>query len=219
MVYVSFDRLNFRVHQSLNSKQMSNFWNERYSDKAYVYGETPNVFFAEQLGLLAPGIIVLPCEGEGRNAVFAAMLGWQVNAFDTSDAGKAKALQLAEKKSVVIDYLVEDAVAATYPDNSIDVVAFIYAHFPPAIRKQIHQKAIGWLKPGGRIILEAFNPDQLNNESGGPKDLAMLYSKGILNEDFELMNMVLMETLQAELNEGKFHEGIADIVRFVGVKI
>jgi len=197
---------------------MSDFWNERFSIKEYVYGESPNVFFAEQLGRLKSGSIVLPCEGEGRNAVYAAALGWQVNAFDSSEAGKVKALQLAEKKSVVIDYIVENAVAATYPENSVDVVAFIYAHFPPAIRKQIHQKAIGWLKPGGVIILEAFNPKQLNNQSGGPEDLPRLYSEEILKEDFESLKAEMMKSLQTELKEGKFHQGVADIIRFVGVK-
>ena len=198
---------------------MSNFWNERFGSTAYVYGENPNVFFAEQLDWLKPGVMVLPCEGEGRNAVFAAGLGWHVNAFDSSEAGKLKALQLAERNSVVIDYVTADAVAAAYPENSVDVVAFIYAHFPPAIRKPIHQKAIGWLKPGGIIILEAFNPKQLNNQSGGPKDLSMLYTEAILNDDFASLKVEIMQTIQTELSEGKFHEGVADVIRFVGVKI
>ncbi len=198
---------------------MSDFWNERYSNTEYVYGENPNVFFAEQLAGLTAGSIVLPCEGEGRNAVFAATLGWQVNAFDSSETGKVKALQLAQKKSVVITYKVEDAVTATYPENSLDVVAFIFAHFPSDIRKQVHQKAIGWLKPGGVIILEAFNPKQLNNQAGGPKDLSMLYTEEILKDDFGLLKLEILQSLQTELNEGKFHQGVADLIRFVGVKI
>lgn len=57
---------------------MSNTWNERYSEKEYVYGEDPNVFFAQKLGRLSPGIIILPYEGEGRNAVYAASQAWNV---------------------------------------------------------------------------------------------------------------------------------------------
>jgi hypothetical protein len=119
-----------------------NFWNERYSEKEYVYGEEPNVFFAEQVKNIKPGKIILPCEGEGRNAVYAASLGWEVNAFDSSEAGKIKALQLAAVKGVSINYTVYDANTITYAENSVDIVAFIYAHFPATIRKQIHQKAI-----------------------------------------------------------------------------
>lgn len=198
---------------------MSDFWNERYSEKEYVYGETPNVFFATQLNALQPGTIILPCEGEGRNSVYAAAKGWKVNAFDSSEAGKIKALQLAYKRNVVINYAINDATVINCPENSADVVAFIYAHFPLAIRQQIHRKAIQWLKPGGKIIIEAFNAGQLKNNSGGPKELSMLYTEAILKEDFPDLKIELLQTAQTVLSEGKYHEGIADIIQFIGVKI
>jgi len=197
---------------------MTNIWNERYSKEEYVYGEEPNVFFAMQLNKLQNGIIILPCEGEGRNAVYAASQGWIVKAFDSSDAGKTKAMQLASNKGVTIDYEIADAVTVNYPESSVEAVAFIYAHFPQAIRKQIHQKAISWLKPGGKIIIEAFNPAQLQNTSGGPKDVSMLYTEEFLRGDFQGLNIELMQTLQTTLQEGKYHQGKADIIRFVGSK-
>jgi hypothetical protein len=197
---------------------MTNIWNERYSKEEYVYGEEPNVFFAAQLNKLKQGTVILPCEGEGRNAVYAASQGWIVKAFDSSEAGKAKALQLAVKKGVSIDYEIADAIFINYPESSVDVVAFIYAHFPPAIRKTVHQKAIGWLKPGGKIIIEAFNPAQLQNTSGGPKEVTMLYTEEIIRADFQGLNIELIETLQTTLQEGKYHQGKADIIRFVGSK-
>ncbi len=92
---------------------MINFWDERYSEKDYVFGEAPNVFFVDQLAGMKPGTIILPGEGEGRNAVYAASLGWKVHAFDSSTAGKSKALQLAHRKGVIIDYAIIDAEAAT----------------------------------------------------------------------------------------------------------
>jgi SAM-dependent methyltransferase len=197
---------------------MKNFWNDLYSEKGYAYGEAPNVFFAEQLTSLKAGNIILPAEGEGRNAVFAASLGWKVNAFDTSDAARSKAILLAEKKGVTINYTVDDAVSILYPDNSADVVAFIFAHFPHSVRKQIHQKAIHWLKPGGKIILEAFNPKQLNNHSGGPKELSMLYTEDMIRNDFGGLEIELLQSVRTKLNEGKYHEGIADVIQFIGTK-
>jgi len=197
---------------------MSSFWNERYREEGYAYGEEPNVFFAEQIDKLKQGVIVLPCEGEGRNAVYAASKGWEVNAFDMSVAGKSKALQLANRQNVRLSYTIEDATKVAYPLGSIDVVAFIYAHFPVTIRKQIHKKAITWLKLGGRIILEAFNPEQLQNTSGGPKDVTMLYTEEMLLGDFAELEIELIETIQIALTEGKYHQGKAEIIRFVGVK-
>ncbi len=198
---------------------MNNFWNERYSEKEYAYGEEPNLFFATQLSQLEKGTLMLPCEGEGRNAVYAAGLGWKAYAFDASEAGKTKALQLADKKEVHIDYTVEDANKVIYPENSMDVIAFIYAHFPPASRKLIHQRAVNWLKPGGKIIIEAFNPQQLQNTSGGPKDLSMLYTEEMIKEDFEGLKIEILQAVQTELREGKYHAGLADIIQYVGIKI
>jgi SAM-dependent methyltransferase len=197
---------------------MKNFWNERYSEKEFVYGEDPNEFFAEQISKLQAGKMILPAEGEGRNAVFAASLGWKVSAFDTSDAGKTKAILLADKKGVTIDYIVDDAVSIFHSYNSTDVVAFIFAHFPPSVRKLIHQKASQWLKPGGKIILEAFNPNQLNNHSGGPKELSMLYTEEMIRNDFEGLDIEILQSVRTRLNEGKYHEGIADVIQFVGTK-
>jgi len=197
---------------------MKEFWNERYRNTQYVYGKKPNVFFAQQLEKLAPGTLILPCEGEGRNAVYAAKQGWKTNAFDYSQEAKAKALQLANNMQVDIRFDVIDVNDAEYPNNSADVVAFIYTHFPENTRTRIHQKAIKWLKPGGKIILEAFTPLQLNNSSGGPKDASMLYTTDMMKNDFKTMDIELLVETQTELSEGEFHEGNADILRMVAVK-
>src|SRR5688572_28635163 len=81
-------------------------WNDRYSKDEYAYGERPNNFLKEQLEKIKVGSILFPAEGEGRNAVFAATLGWNVSAFDISAEGKNKALRLAETHKVTIDYQV-----------------------------------------------------------------------------------------------------------------
>ncbi len=206
-------------HGDYNMLFMKDFWNNRYAEQEYAYGEAPNKFFAEQLLLLKPGTIILPCEGEGRNGVYAAANGWEVNAFDTSEAGRTKAVELAKKAGVIINYAIEDAAIVSYPEKSADAVAFIYAHFAPNVRKTIHQKAIGWLKPGGKIILEAFTPAQLQNTSGGPGDISMLYTEDIIREDFKELESAYIQTLQTILNEGKYHEGVAAIIRFVGIKM
>ncbi len=198
--------------------QRDAFWNQRYQSATYVYGEEPNDFFASQIVDIQPGNIIFPCEGEGRNAVYAARLGWNVQAFDGSLEGQKKAFLLASKNKVSIDYLVTDASIVVYPEASVDMVVFIYAHFAPDIRKSIHQKAIQWLKPGGRIILEAFNPNQVYNQSGGPKDPAMLYTHEMVTQDFEGLETKWIETIQKELKEGPFHNGLADVIQYVGIK-
>lgn len=198
---------------------MSLHWDERYNRKEYVYGSTPNVFFENQLTDLKPGVILLPCEGEGRNALFAAQSNWNVVAFDSSEVGKNKAMALAAQNNVSYDYQILDVNEANFEPESFDVIALIYAHFKPMLRSKFHGTLQRWLKPGGKIILEAFNPEQLNYNSGGPKDLDMLYSTDILYKDFEGMKIELIETSTIVLDEGAFHQGDAAVIRFVAQKV
>ena len=51
-------------------------WNDRFREKEFAYGTQPNTFLKEQIQKLVPGTILFGAEGEGRNAVYAAKLGW-----------------------------------------------------------------------------------------------------------------------------------------------
>ena len=194
------------------------FWNARYSEEGFAYGQTPNEFFKEQIDKLPVGKILFPCEGEGRNAAYAAALGWEVQAFDISDVGKQKAIDLAASFNAKINYEICNVADANFENNTFDAVVIIYSHLPETLRIELHGKIKNWLKPGGTVILEAYNPLQLNNNSGGPKDLDMLYSIETLMSDFHGIHFEILEEKQVELNEGKYHIGIADVVRFVGRK-
>lgn len=70
---------------------MKEFWNERYSQSNFAYGELPNEYLKEKLKSVPVGKILFACEGEGRNTVYASKLGWDSFAFDQSREGKNKA--------------------------------------------------------------------------------------------------------------------------------
>ena len=196
------------------------FWNERYLNHESVYGDLPNVFFKQCMDNLPPGKLLLPAEGEGRNAVYAALMGWDVTAFDYSHVGRGKALKLSENRQVKITYNVTDFLSFETAPASMDAVALIYAHMPAEIRQRFHHKIATWVKPGGHSILEAFNPLQLGLNSGGPKELSMLYTPEMLTADFpaEYWDVGILETLETELNEGPFHQGRAQIIRLLARK-
>ena len=71
-------------------------WNERYSNEAYAYGQDPNDFLKQELKKISPAKILFPAEGEGRKALFAASLGWEVAAFDISQQGKNQAMEFGQ---------------------------------------------------------------------------------------------------------------------------
>lgn len=197
---------------------MKEFWNKRYAEPAFVYGTSPNEFFKQQLDQLTPGTLLLPAEGEGRNAAYAASKGWDVTACDYSDSGKQKAEQLAEKMDVSFDYRVADFGELIVAGNHFDCVGLIYAHFNPDTRAGFHKKIVNSLKPGGVILLEAFSKEQLGKSSGGPKDLDTLFSEEVLRSDFAELSSVEIWQEEVGLDEGEHHRGHASVIRMVGRK-
>jgi|AntRauTorckE6833_2_1112554.scaffolds.fasta_scaffold00763_15 SAM-dependent methyltransferase len=198
---------------------MKDFWNERYSEAKYVYGIKPNQFFREQLDPLEPGKIILPAEGEGRNAVYAAQKGWDVQAVDYSESGKEKALKLASDKEVEINYDLSDLGKYEFGEEKYDAAAFIYVHLPRSIIKDVYKNVIRSLKPGAKIIVEVYSVNQIGRESGGPKDERVLYTEEKLRDLLSGTNIEWMEEMEVELNEGKYHIGKAMVFRAVARKI
>jgi len=197
---------------------MGQFWDDRYSTSQYIYGKEPNGFFSTELSKREPGRILLPGEGEGRNAVYAALSGWQVDAFDQSRVGRDKALAFASALGVEINYracLIEEF---PFQANFYDVVGLTFFHAHGPDRYKLHNQVIKTLLPGGTVILEAFHKEQLGKNTGGPGSLEMLFDEEMILSDFAGLEPVLLEKQMVTLNEGPFHQGEASVIRFTGVK-
>jgi hypothetical protein len=203
---------------------MKQMWDNRYAAEPYAYGTEPNVFLKEKLAQYAlSGKLLMPAEGEGRNAVYAASQNIAVFAFDISEKGRAKAIKLANEHQVEINYNVGDFLKMDYIDNSFDGAALIYAHFPLPLLSVYHQKISHLIKPGGLVILEGFSKNNLplreaNPDVGGPNNVEMLFSKNSILDDFPNFEVLELEEATVDLKEGLYHNGKAKVIRFVGRK-
>lgn len=195
---------------------MKHKWDDRYASNEYVYGIHPNLFFKDKIENLKPGKILFPAEGEGRNAVFAATLGWEVSAFDYSHQAYKKALQLSTINRVSIDYSVCNIEESDYEKESFDAIALIYMH--TTNRQVNHRHLLQFLKPGGVVILEAFSKEQIKYKTGGPKEVSKLFSIAELENDFVEMKELSIWQETVVLNEGDLHFGEAAILRLFGKK-
>ena len=203
---------------------MKDLWNARYKSQEFVYGKRPNQFFKDTLDKFnLTGEILLPAEGEGRNAVYAAQKGLSVYAFDISIEGRNKALKLAQEKNVRIRYEVGEITHLALEDHRFDVAALIFAHLPPRIRLGFHREIARLIKPGGIIMLEGFSKNNLKNRLenpviGGPNKVEMLFSEDEIRHDFREFEIIELQEVNVELKEGHTHNGFGNVIRFVGRK-
>ena len=198
---------------------MQEQWNERYSKNDYHYGKEPNNFLKEELPKLAPGKILFIGEGEGRNAVYAAKLGWDVDAIDFSEEGKRKAEKLAEEFGVNINYEIQDFADFVPKENAYDAVGIFFIHLDENLREELFKKLIDSLKRNGKVLFECFEKEQIGNTTGGPKNEELLYSlEDVVNEFIDL-DFEKLSKEKVVLSEGPGHSGPAIVIRFIGVKL
>lgn len=197
----------------------SAFWNDRYQDEKYIYGQHPNVFLRDNANLFQNGDTVLTlAEGEGRNAVFLAQKGCKVRGVDFSRAGRAKTLKLAQKQEVTVDYDVADLTQYYMGNAKWDGIVSIFCHLSESNRSALYQSIEQALKPGGILLLESYNKKQLEFNTGGPKELSHLLSLHELEKAFKNFEMIVAQDVEREIVEGHCHNGMSSVTQFIARK-
>jgi len=140
-------------------------WDERFRGKGFAFGKEPNPFLKKQIHLLPKGKTLDIAAGEGRNAVFLAQQGFDVDAVDISGVGLKKAQKLAGEIGVKINTLFADLNTYQIEKEKYDLIANLYF-----LRRSLIPKIKRGLKKGGRVIFETYILEQRNIGTEGPKD-------------------------------------------------
>lgn len=192
------------------------FWDQAFDTPHFKYGTAPNAFVRAQAHRLRPAARVLvPGDGEGRNGVWLAAQGHAVLSVDASGVGLRKAQQWAAEQGVALQTELADLTSWQPAPGAFDGVVLTFVHLPSALRRDVHQRLVRALRPGGWLILEAFTPEQLRYASGGPKDADMLYTLDDLRTDFAGLYEHLAWAGEVWLDEGPGHQGSAQVVRYL----
>ena len=149
-------------------------WDERYRAQELVWSAEPNVFVAEEVAALPPGrALDLAC-GEGRNAIWLAERGWEVQAVDFSPVAIEKGREIAERRGVQVEWAVADLVTRPPAFHPADLVVIAYLQLPHAQYTRVLHLAASLVAPGGTLVLVAHARSNLERGYGGPQDPAVL---------------------------------------------
>lgn len=206
-------------NHAYTSNMSNTFWNERYSGDELAYGEAPNDFLsimANQLPTFGHALDI--GAGEGRNALFLASRGLNVLAVDQSEVGIRKAQRLAQERGLTLRAQATDLQDFDAEHNSFDVISSIFVHLPATLRAVVHKRVVAWLKQGGVFLLEAYAPDQIERDTGGPKDPSLLASLEVILGDLDALEIEHQAALVRNVSEGRFHTGKASVVQVLARK-
>lgn len=192
-------------------------WNRRFEGDDFVFGTEPNQWLRGHVGTFPyRSRILCVADGEGRHSVWLARQGFQVDAFDISEVGLAKASKLAASAGVSVNYQLADCDGFAWPSAAYDGIAAIFVQFAaPDSRKRLFARMIASLKPGGTLILQGYTPKQLEYKTGGPSALSHLYTETMLREAFRELEIIELREYETELSEGSGHHGRSALIGMV----
>jgi tellurite methyltransferase len=130
----------------------------------YDYDPLPSQFLVDHIRLLPSGRALDVAMGAGRNAVYLARMGFEVEGVDISAEAVQAALRLAEEKGVKIRAEVAD-LEKNYriePDFYDVIICFNY------LQRSLMSRIKDGLKKGGMLVYETYIIDQ--QQFGRPRN-------------------------------------------------
>ena len=170
-------------------------WDKRFGKKEFALGKEPNPFLKEHTHLLPRGKALDIATGEGRNAVFLAQHGFEVDAVDISEKGLSKARQLAREKGVKINTFAVDLDQFQIEKERYDLIADFYF-----LKRRLIPRIKKGLKKGGKVVFETYILDHRELGTGGPKQAKYFLKPNELLRFFKDFRILFYR-------EGIFREG------------
>jgi tellurite methyltransferase len=170
-------------------------WDERFQGKEFTFGKRANTFLREHIHLLPKGRALDLATGEGRNALFLAKHGWEVDAVDISPVGLRRTRNLAKKAGVKIRTIRADLDTFKIKREHYDLIANLYF-----LNRRLIPRMKRGLKRGGSLIFETYTIDQRTLGTGGPKHIRYFLKHNELLERFKDFRVLFYR-------EGIFKEG------------
>ena len=193
------------------------FWDDRFGGADYAYGTAPAAFLEREAGRLKAGArVLMPADGEGRNSVFLAGRGVEVEAMDLSPKGIAKARALAAARGVQVAFHLADITAWDWDARRYDAVIGIFMQFlAPPERARVLAGIGRAVAPGGLVMLHGYAPRQVGYGTGGPGAAENLYTLDLLRDAFPGWDVLVARDYDAEIAEGSRHVGRSALIDFV----
>ena len=173
-------------------------WDSRYDTHEYVYGKEPLDFLKNSINLVPRGKAMVLAMGEGRNAVFLAEQGFDVEGCDISPVAIKKANNLASERGVSIRAFEADLENYKLEENKYALITDFYY-----LQRDLIPQMRAALKSGGIVIMETYTVENLKIGKHGPKNREYLLEENELLRLFMDVGMKVIYYREMEINGEK----------------
>ena len=195
-------------------------WDARFAAPGLLFGEQPNAFLKREAHRLEPHSRVLSvADGEGRNALYLAERGHDVQAFDLSPVALAKARDWAARRGLQVDWRESSVDDWDWAPETFDAVVAVFVQFAdPAMRARMFDGIWRTLRRGGLLLVQGYTPRQLDYRTGGPGRVEHLYTPQLLRDLLAQAQWLLLREHDDVLAEGSAHAGRSALIDAIARK-
>ncbi|MEN9706537.1 MAG: hypothetical protein RIS31_103 [Actinomycetota bacterium] len=197
-------------------KVTASYWDDKYKVDEFVYTKTENRFVVEYCSSLTPGRVIDLAGGEGRNSVWFAKRGWQVENIDFSAVALQKYADYAAAEGVAASCLatVADAMEFVPQMDEVDLGVIGYLQTPAGDLRKAIRRLASHVVSGGHLFGVWHARANLKGGFGGPRDPRVLPTVGFLK--WSLWGLGF-EVIECRLRDGQIQskEGLKPSITVV----
>ncbi len=174
---------------------------------SHLHGLAPSSFLVDNFHLLPRGLALDVAMGEGRNAIYLATRGFDVDGVDADPQRVARARTASRKLGAPIRAIVGNVEDGTYelPIESYDlIIVFNFLHRP------LFDDIKDGVREGGVVVYQTYTVDQARH--GKPTNPDYLLRHGELQEQFKDWEILRYRELDGTARRGNPDRAIAGIV-------
>jgi 2-polyprenyl-3-methyl-5-hydroxy-6-metoxy-1,4-benzoquinol methylase len=174
-------------------------------DDSHSHNRKASQFLIDNINLLPKGRVLDVAMGQGRNSIYLAEMGFQVEGIDISPDAVKKTLEVAKRQNVKVKARAED-LENDYNIKKAQYNVIICFNY---LQRSLFPKLIAGLRKGGVIVYETFIVDQA--QFGKPT-----------NPDYLLKHNELLRYF-SDFRCLRYHEGIVEnrkaVAGIIAVKV
>jgi tellurite methyltransferase len=127
--------------------------------------DPPTPFLVEQVSATKGGRALDLAMGTGRNAIYLAQQGYEVDGIDLSEKAVRRAVASARSAGLSINGIIADLDQFAISPNRYDLICCFYY-----LARPLFPSMMSALRPGGKIIYQSVTTDECKFNPGFPKE-------------------------------------------------